>query len=205
MRLTVLVNRAPVMLFMKGDPANAKCKFSKQTVALLAEEGIVYDSFDILQDEEVRQGLKTFSNWQTYPQLYHQGKLVGGIDIIKEMLEDDMLDDLKKTSIEMAAPAESLDEKLKGLINRAPIILFMKGDPATPRCGFSATIIEILQKNEILFDTFDILEDEDVRQGLKKYSNWPTFPQLYSKGSLVGGLDIVRELDEGDELLDALE
>jgi len=59
-------------------------------------------------------------------------------------------------------------------------------------------------KEKIVFDTFDILSDEDVREGLKKYSNWPTFPQLYSKGKLIGGLDIVKELDQENELLSSL-
>ena len=67
------------------------------------------------------------------------------------MAEDGMLDELKQTSLEMSAPAQSLDDRLKALINRAPVMLFMKGDPTTPRCGFSATTIEILQKNEVEF------------------------------------------------------
>ena len=83
-------------------------------------------------------------------------------------------------------------------------MLFMKGSPDAPRCGFSRQITELLQAEKVKFDTFDILSDEEVRQGLKTFSNWPTFPQLYADGKLLGGLDVVKELQEEGELLEAL-
>lgn len=81
-RLGKLVKAAPVMLFMKGTPAAPQCGFSRQLVALLREKGVRYGFFNILADDEVRQGLKTFSDWPTYPQLYLDGDLVGGLDIV---------------------------------------------------------------------------------------------------------------------------
>lgn len=81
-RLAKLVKAAPVMLFMKGTPAGPQCGFSRQLVALLREKGVRYGFFNILADDEVRQGLKEFSNWPTYPQLYVRGELVGGLDIV---------------------------------------------------------------------------------------------------------------------------
>jgi len=78
------------------------------------------------------------------------------------------------------------------LITRAPVMLFMKGSPTQPKCGFSRKIVALLDESKAQYATFDILEDEDVRQGLKTFSNWPTFPQLYIKGELIGGLDIVQ-------------
>jgi len=80
----------------------------------------------------------------------------------------------------------------------------MKGSPDAPRCGFSRKICELLQNHKVAFDTFDILGDEEIRQGLKTFSNWPTFPQLYGDGKLIGGLDAVKELAEEGELLDSL-
>lgn len=195
-RLKSLINKAEVMLFMKGSPEEPRCGFSRTMVGVLSDAGIKFESFDILGDNSVRQGLKTFSNWPTYPQLYVRGKLIGGLDIVKEMAEDgDLADQLG---------IESLDAKLKGLVNRAPIMLFMKGSPDAPQCGFSRKIVEILREVPAQFDSFDILTDESVRQGLKTFSNWPTYPQLYSKGKLLGGLDIVREMHEEGELKDAL-
>lgn len=78
--------------------------------------------------------------------------------------------------------------------------MFMKGDRATPRCGFSRQLVEILNAAGYPYETFDILGDEEVRQGLKTFSNWPTYPQVYVKGQLVGGLDIIKELKENGEL-----
>jgi Grx4 family monothiol glutaredoxin len=75
-------------------------------------------------------------------------------------------------------------------------MLFMKGSPGNEKCGFSRTIVGILQENGVKFSSFDILTDIKVRAGLKIYSNWPTFPQLYVDSELIGGLDIVRELAE---------
>lgn len=89
MRLTTLTSAAPVMLFMKGTPSAPQCGFSRQTVALLREKGVKYGFFNILADDEVRQGLKTFSDWPTFPQLYVEGELVGGLDIVKEEFETD--------------------------------------------------------------------------------------------------------------------
>jgi Grx4 family monothiol glutaredoxin len=83
-------------------------------------------------------------------------------------------------------------------------MLFMKGSPGAPKCGFSRTIVEMLQAEDIQFATFDILTDEDVRAGLKTYSDWPTYPQLYSKGELVGGLDIVKEMKASGPLSEQL-
>nr|2YAN_A Chain A, GLUTAREDOXIN-3 [Homo sapiens]2YAN_B Chain B, GLUTAREDOXIN-3 [Homo sapiens] len=100
--------------------------------------------------------------------------------------------------------APKLEERLKVLTNKASVMLFMKGNKQEAKCGFSKQILEILNSTGVEYETFDILEDEEVRQGLKAYSNWPTYPQLYVKGELVGGLDIVKELKENGELLPIL-
>ena len=80
---------------------------------------------------------------------------------------------------------EELNKRLKSLIESSAVMLFMKGDPATPKCGFSRQTIELLNEVEAKFGSFDILTDDAVRQGLKTYSDWPTFPQLYVKGLCV--------------------
>ncbi|XP_012280839.1 glutaredoxin-3 [Orussus abietinus] len=95
---------------------------------------------------------------------------------------------------------EDLETRLKKLINQAPCMLFMKGTPTTPRCGFSRTIISLLDSYNTDYQTFDILLDNEVREGLKKFSEWPTYPQLYVNGELLGGLDIVKEMSESGEL-----
>jgi len=107
-----------------------------------------------------------------------------------------------------AAPISSsdslpLNERLKKLVNQANIMIFMKGNPAQPRCGFSRQVIEIVKATGLPFETFDILEDEEVRQGLKDYSQWQTYPQIYVKGELIGGLDIIKEMRDTGSLNDA--
>ena len=189
------------MLFMKGTADAPRCGFSRQAIEMLQQDGISFSTFDILGDEEVRQGLKKFSNWPTYPQLYGDGKLVGGLDIMKELQEEGEL----ASSLPMPpAKPPPLEERLRALTHQAPVMLFMKGTADAPRCGFSRQAIEMLQQDGISFSTFDILGDEEVRQGLKKFSNWPTYPQLYGDGKLVGGLDIMKELQEEGELASSL-
>ncbi|KAK9738288.1 Thioredoxin [Popillia japonica] len=99
---------------------------------------------------------------------------------------------------------DNLEQRLKSLINKHKVMLFMKGNPETPRCGFSRQIIEILKSSGVAYDSFDILSDEEVRQGLKTYSDWPTYPQLYVNGELLGGLDIIKEMQAAGELESAL-
>ena len=90
--------------------------------------------------------------------------------------------------------------RIEGLIHSSPIVLFMKGTKQFPACGFSNAVVQILRKEGVPFETFNILADPEVRQGLKEYSSWPTYPQLYVDGKLVGGADIVRDLYERGEL-----
>lgn len=99
-----------------------------------------------------------------------------------------------------AGSGGSLQDRLKALINRANVMIFMKGDRNAPRCGFSKQLITIINETGVQYETFDILTDEEVRQGLKTYSDWPTYPQVYVKGELIGGLDIIKELLAGGEL-----
>jgi Grx4 family monothiol glutaredoxin len=201
-RLERLIRSSDVMLFMKGTPSEPRCGFSRQVVELLEEEQIAFGSFDILSDDEIRQGLKTHSNWPTYPQLYVRGELVGGLDILKELKEEGPL----KNQLEITAPTitQSLDDRLKELVNRQHVMLFMKGLPSAPKCGFSRQMVELLDEKQVAYDAFNILEDDEIRQGLKKYSDWPTYPQLYVNGELVGGLDICKEMAESGDLDDLL-
>jgi monothiol glutaredoxin len=86
-----------------------------------------------------------------------------------------------------------------------PVVLFMKGVPEQPRCGFSAMVVQVLDHLGVDFVGVDVLQDEDLRQGIKTYSDWPTIPQLYVKGEFVGGADIVREMFSSGELKPFLE
>ena len=91
-------------------------------------------------------------------------------------------------------------EKIKQQISENNIILFMKGNAELPMCGFSARAINLLKACQASFATVDVLQDEDMRSGIKVYSNWPTVPQLYVKGEFIGGCDIMTEMYEAGEL-----
>ncbi|KAJ1417641.1 Thioredoxin-like superfamily [Sesbania bispinosa] len=304
-RLQQLMDSHPVMLFMKGSPEEPKCGFSRKVVDVLKKEKVKFGSFDILSDLEVRDGLKKFSNWPTYPQLYCKGELLGGCDIVIAMHESgelqqvfkdhgiDTNDEAKVTEPENAKggiskstdlsttlssrleslinsspvmlfmkgkpdepkcgfsrkvveilqqenlsstiyqggaywgirhcvgdaksgelkkilhekgilPKETIQDRLKKLIASSPVMLFMKGTPDAPRCGFSSKVVNALREEGVNFGYFDILTDDEVRQGLKAFSNWPTYPQLYYKSEMIGGCDIVMELRNNGELKSTL-
>ncbi len=93
-----------------------------------------------------------------------------------------------------------LKSEIEGCINSSDLVLFMKGDRSFPQCGFSARVVEALEDLQVDFKTYDVLSSEELRSGLKIYSNWPTFPQLYLKGELLGGHDIVMSLLQSGEL-----
>lgn len=96
--------------------------------------------------------------------------------------------------------SKEIDARIQSIIDRYPIVLFMKGDKEEPMCGFSAQVINILNSYGQEYQTRNVLEDWDLREGIKEFSNWPTIPQLYIKGKFVGGCDIVMELHRKGEL-----
>jgi monothiol glutaredoxin len=93
-----------------------------------------------------------------------------------------------------------VNERIKKQLDSYPVLLYMKGTPDFPQCGFSARTVAVLRALETPFAYVNIFEDPEIREGLKIYSNWPTFPQLYVKGELIGGCDIAVELYESGEL-----
>jgi monothiol glutaredoxin len=111
---------------------------------------------------------------------------------------------VQRTAIEEENKNLDISERIKNLISASPVFLFMKGTPDMPQCGFSANVIKILNHHGVSYKTFNILSDMDIREGVKQYSNWPTYPQLYVKGQLVGGNDIITELMQNGELEDVL-
>ncbi|MFW5679917.1 MAG: Grx4 family monothiol glutaredoxin [Pseudomonadota bacterium] len=85
-------------------------------------------------------------------------------------------------------------------IGKDDVVLYMKGTPVFPQCGFSAMVVQVLSHAGVKFQAYNVLEDQNLREGIKTYSNWPTIPQLYVKGEFIGGCDIVRDMYESGEL-----
>ena len=95
--------------------------------------------------------------------------------------------------------------RIDGLVKASPVVLFMKGTPLFPQCGFSSRAVAILNHLDAPFESVDVLQDQEVRQGIKAYSDWPTIPQLYVNGEFVGGSDIMMEMYESGELAELLQ
>lgn len=94
----------------------------------------------------------------------------------------------------------NVNDKIKQQLESDKVVLYMKGTPAFPQCGFSGRAVHILQECGAEFASYNVLEDDEIRQGIKEYGNWPTIPQLYVNGELIGGSDIMTELFESGEL-----
>lgn len=104
----------------------------------------------------------------------------------------------QEESVDPVKVKEELNKRLADLVKAAPVMLFMKGTPSEPKCGFSRQIVGILRENSVKYGFFNILADDEVRQGLKEFADWPTYPQLWIDGELIGGLDIVKEEMDGN-------
>jgi len=98
------------------------------------------------------------------------------------------------------AAQDPVREFISQTIAQQPVVLFMKGDPDQPRCGFSSLVVQVLDHLGVPFAGVDVLQDETLREGIKTFSDWPTIPQLYVQGEFIGGADIVREMFQSGEL-----
>ena len=94
----------------------------------------------------------------------------------------------------------NIQDEIKDTVTNNPVVLFMKGTPQFPMCGFSGQVVQILDYLGVPYKGVNVLDNQDVREGIKTYSNWPTIPQLYVKGEFIGGCDIVREMFQSGEL-----
>ena len=99
----------------------------------------------------------------------------------------------------------SIQQFIDNEVKANDVVLFMKGTPQFPMCGFSGQVVQILNHIGVPFKGVNVLEDQDIREGIKAYSNWPTIPQLYVKGEFVGGCDIIREMAQAGELVPFLQ
>ena len=98
----------------------------------------------------------------------------------------------------------STQQRIEALITSSPVVVFMKGNKLMPQCGFSNNVVQILTALAVPFETFDVLSDPEVRQGIKEFSDWPTIPQVYVQGEFLGGSDILIEMYNSGELLEKI-
>lgn len=158
--------------------------------------------------------LQVMYEWPTYPAIFINGKMVGGVDALVGAVEAAGKEGKTLPEYLQVPTAEPVKDKLTRLVNSAPVVLFMKGVADAPQCGFSARTVDTLAGTGLqvrgaaaqgVFASVNILADPDVRQGMKDFSNWPTFPQLYVRGEFIGGADIVGEMAADGSLKELLQ
>jgi len=195
-RIHRLIHQDAIMIFMKGAPEQPRCRFSKAMMELFKEvdpEGIQFSSFSILDDEDVRQGIKEYSNWPSFPQLYIEGELIGGLDVMKELHEAGELLDLFND-------ADKLKTKLKYVTTKSKVLLCMSGSPSAPATPPSKDAVALLQGAGVDFGHFDVSSDNELAEEMKKESKFSDYPQLYHNGKHVGGSEVIKEMSESGKL-----
>ena len=160
--------------------------------------------FAWIDGEKAEDLVETFGV-ETIPSLVlvHPGK--AEFQLITDLTPELLNDHVKTQADSYAARKAALNARLLSIISSNKVMLFIKGSMDAPKCKFTRQLVDIFAKyTDISYGTFDILADNDVREGLKLYSKWPTYPQIYVNSQLIGGVDIVKELDEEGELAAAL-
>lgn len=123
---------------------------------------------------------------------------------MKQLIENGEFEERFQKS-HLSEKRKDMNKYLESLIHQSPLMLFIKGTPEVPECGFTRELIQLLKEANITdYKTFNILKDDEVRQKLKEYSSWKTYPQIYVNGQLIGGLDILKQLHEDGTLVDTL-
>ncbi|KAK0703834.1 glutaredoxin [Lasiosphaeria miniovina] len=157
---------------------------------VLVRNGQVLESVSGSSAVKVRNAIESHAKPAAHsnPTVGEQAAAVtnGGAPVVRDEISEALPRDAEKQR-------EELFKRLADLVKAAPVMLFMKGTPSEPKCGFSRQLVAILRENAVKYGFFNILADDEVRQGLKEFADWPTFPQLWVDGELVGGLDIVKE------------
>nr|CAD7197956.1 unnamed protein product [Timema douglasi] len=123
------------------------------------------------------------------------------INILGRMCRFNVVKQLTNVSFYSNSPITANIEKL---LKNSKVVVFMKGVPEEPRCGFSNAVVQILRMHGITYESHDVLKDEDLREGIKTYSNWPTIPQVFINGEFVGGCDIMLQMHQNGELIEEL-
>lgn len=116
-----------------------------------------------------------------------------------------LLINISRTLATTSNLSEELEKRIEGCIKSGDVVVFMKGVPEAPRCGFSNAVCQILRMHDVTFKSYDVLADEQLRSGVKDFSKWPTFPQVFFKGELIGGCDILLQMHQSGDLIEELE
>ena len=149
---------------MRGDPAEPKCKGSKTIVETLTKMQIKFKTHDVLKDDHLKEWLKFYSNWPSYPQVFINQKFIGGTEIILDMVENDQFLDLIPSDCIKASALE----RIAKILNKSVVVLMIKGTCCKPADGYQKRALSLMQEARINFTWYDVTSDNDVREILKE-------------------------------------
>jgi len=195
----ILTDSRMILFKTSGKENNEWWKWSMNAQKLLGEQAMLQSMFDTKDFPEIQNELLKRSEKAEMPQLYLDGKIwATGEEMLTKLAPNSNDNRLFDDNLYM----KNINDHLKMLINKSNVMVFIKGSPDAPQCGFSNKICQTLDKLKVDYGHFNILQDPLVREKLKVYSDWNTYPQVYVDGDLVGGLDIVNELIEAGDFQD---
>jgi Grx4 family monothiol glutaredoxin len=197
-KISKLLNSYPVVIFIKGTPHDPFCKFSKSFINLIKETGIRYKSFDIFRDESLRSYLRLYSGWKTYPQLYINGKIIGGVEILQSLVEKGEFMDIVPFECKKEGSLIFIENYLK----ENNLVVFGKGSLENKKCKSSTEAYDILTNHKFDFKIFDVLKDEMVRDLVKETYGYKFYPQVFVNGKLLGGLKFLREINKDNKIFE---
>ena len=185
-----LVTQQPqFFMFIKGTPEQPKCKFTRKLLELFAPHGYRYKSFDILKDERIRQWLKFYSSWPTFPQVFLAGKFVGGVDIVSELVEAGEFDAMVPQPAKRLAPADEFKE----LLAQHKVLAILEGSADSQSTPASQKLAGLLKACSVTYTALDVLHRSDLLKALLG-SQLPSVPCLFVEGQLLGDLARVEAL-----------
>ena len=158
-KIQKLLSTYPVIIFIKGTPNDPFCKFSKSFMEIIKKTEIKYKSFDIFRDEALRCWLRIYSGWKTYPQIYINGKIIGGVDKVAELIDKNIFMDL----VPLECKKEGSINFIENLVKNHGVIVFGKGTIEKPYCKNTEEVFKTLNELNIKFEVFDILKDEVIK------------------------------------------
>ncbi|TNV78818.1 hypothetical protein FGO68_gene1296 [Halteria grandinella] len=187
-----LLKSYPIIIFIRGSALSPECKQSEVLIDYFQKMEIKFRTVDILSNPQLKEWVKHFSGFPSFPQIFVNGKFVGSAEMVIDMIEsDEFINIIPQECIKTNAL-----ERIKVAMAKSPVVLFMKGTPTKPYDGYQQEAIQLLDKERIRYAFFDVMKDPDVRELLKEYSKCQSYPQVFISGQFMGGgLTYMKELD----------
>jgi len=195
-KIKALLSSYPVVIFIKGTPHDPFCKFSKAFIKTLKETKIKYKSFDIFKDDYLRCYLRLYSGWKTYPQIYINSKIVGGVDKLNELVAKGEFLDM----VPLECKREGILNDIQKYLEAHPLVVIGKGTEETSKCKNTLKVYNILKSNGIKFEIFDVMKDEFAKVIIKEIYNFDHYPALFLNSKYIGGANELKKAHSSNDI-----